>query len=222
MARRIQFAEGEYYHVYNRGTEKRKIFMDEKDYERFIRLLYGANSHTSIHLSNYQGSTLLEIPRGEPLVDIGAWCLIPNHFHLLLKERCINGLSRFLQKLLTGYTMYFNAKYNRKGVLFESSFQAQHLDTDNYLKYQYTYIHLNPISLVEANWKDKKISDLKKTREFLFLYPYSSFHDYLGTLRAEGMILNREAFPEYFRTFIDFKNMVDEWMSFSKKAPNLL
>jgi len=85
-ARSVQFAEGEYYHIYSRGVEKRKIFLDDKDYKRFVTLLYSANSDTPVHLSNYQGKALLDIPRGDPLAALGAWCLMTNHFHLLCKN----------------------------------------------------------------------------------------------------------------------------------------
>ncbi|KKQ87670.1 MAG: Transposase [Parcubacteria group bacterium GW2011_GWF2_38_8] len=212
MARNIQFAEGEYYHIYNRGVEKRRVFMDEKDHERFVRLLYSANSTESVHLSNYQGSALLEIPRGESLVDVGAWCLMPNHFHILLKEKRKGGLSKYLQKLLTGYTMYFNTKYHRKGILFEGPFNAKHLDNDNYLKYQYAYIHLNPLGIIDNGWKKKEIFDFSAAKNFLFYYSYSSFQDYRGIQRDMGVILNSKAFPEYFETFTDFESMIEEWI----------
>lgn len=114
--RNFQFSEGEYYHIYNRGVEKRKIFMNDADHKRFIRLLYVANGTNPAHLSNYQGFnyqglTLLEIKKGDSIVAIGAWVLMPNHFHLLLKEIKPGGISEFMQKLLTAYTMYFNTKY---------------------------------------------------------------------------------------------------------------
>ncbi len=214
--RNIIFSEGEYYHIYSRGIEKRLIFLDKQDYKRFIYLLYTANSAEPVHLSNYQGISLIKIPRGETLVDIGAWCLMPNHFHLLLREKVEGGISTFLKKLLTGYSMYFNIKSQRRGKLFEGKFQARHLDYDQYLKYQFTYIHLNPISLVDEGWKKKKIQNKIKAKEFLNRYTYSSYLDYCGIDRPESMILNREEFPEYFETDIDFKEMVDEWINFNE------
>ena len=104
--------------------------MDEADHERFVRLLYSANSDTSIYLSDHQSDGLAKIPRGKQLVAIGGWCLMPNHFHILIKEVTENGISIFMQKLLTGYSIYFNKKYYRKGILFESKFKAKHLDTN--------------------------------------------------------------------------------------------
>ncbi len=212
--RNIIFSEGEFYHIYSRGIEKRKIFLSDKDYKRFVYLLYTANSTEPVHLSNYQGISLIDIPKGEPIVDIIAWCTMPNHFHLILKERTENGISIFMKKLLTGYSMYFNVKEERKGKLFEGKFQAKHLDYDQYLKYEFTYVHLNPISLVDSGWKQKDIEDERKCKDFLDHYKYSSYLDYSGVDRPEGKILNREAFPEYFETATDFKEMVEEWIDF--------
>ncbi len=214
MGRNIIFAENEYYHVYNRGVEKRQIFFDAGDHKRFIFLLLLANSDTPVHLSNYKGISLLEIPKGDPIVEIGAWCLMPNHFHILLKEIKKDGISLFMKKLLTGYSMYFNTKKHRKGVLFDGTFKAKHLDSDNYLKYQYAYIHLNPLGIIDSGWKEKKIKNIQKAKEFLFSYSYSSFQDYLGIKRDENNILSIKSFPEYFETLIDFEEMINEWINF--------
>lgn len=220
MGRNLVFAENEYYHIYNRGVEKRKIFLDEGGYKRFVFLLLTANSSTPVHLSNYKGLSLLEIPRGEPLVSVGAWCLMPNHFHLLVKEIKKDGISLFMKKLLTGYSMYFNTKYHRKGPLFEGTFSAKHLDTDNYLKYQYAYIHLNPVGIIDSGWKEKKIKNLQKVGDFLNSYKYSSLLDYLENERDEKIILVKKDFPEYFESLIDFKEMINEWMDFENIKDN--
>ncbi len=226
--RTLEFSLSEYYHIYNRGVEKRTIFMDGADHERFVSLLYSANSDTSIYLSDYQGKALSEIPRGKQLVAIGAWCLMPNHFHILIKEVSENGISTFMQKLLSGYSTYFNKKHYRKGTLFESKFQAKHLDNDQYLKYQYTYIHLNPIGIIDNGWKKKEITDKEKAKKFLKEYKYSSYKDYMGEEREENAILNKEEFPEYFSTSNDFEAMIEEWINFDdgkieleKKEPDI-
>ena len=225
MTRNFVFSEDEFYHIYNRGVDKRLVFLEKSDYKRFIALLYAANSDTPVRLRfnghKAQGETLpplSEIQRGDTLVDIGAWCLMPNHFHILIKEKQKDGISLFMQKLLTGYSMYFNKKYERKGTLFDRPFKAKHLDTDNYLKYQYTYIHLNPIGIIESGWKEKKIKNKVEAKKFLLDYPYSSLQDYLGVKREENVIIEPKAFPEYFETLTDFKDMIDEWINFD---PNL-
>lgn len=215
MSRNLIFSFNEYYHIYNRGVERRIIFLDDSDKERFVRLLYSANSSKPVHLSNIKDISLKDIDRGDQIVSIGAWCLMSNHFHLLIKEIQEDGISKFMQKLLTGYTMYFNKKYNRKGVLFEGVFSSKHLDTDNYLKYQYAYIHLNPISFIDKGWKNKNILDKIKAKKFLKEYRYSSFIDYsMDSQREECLILDKKVFPGYFSTFIDFNEMIDEWVSF--------
>jgi putative transposase len=141
---------------------------------------------------------------------------MPNHFHLLIKENKENGIAIFMQKLLTSYSMYFNFKYHRKGSLFEGPFKAKHLDYDQCLKYQFTYIHLNPIGIIESGWKEKNISNKKKGKLFLNNYKYSSYLDYCGPERPEGNILNKGAFPEYFETDVDFQEMITEWMNFKE------
>lgn len=223
MQRRFDFSIGEFYHIYNRGNDKKKIFNEDKDYLRFMVLLYTCNNIGSIQLSNYRGLSkshnllkMFNVKREETLVDIGSYCLMPNHVHLLLKEKIEGGISLFLQKLFTAYSMYFNKKYGRTGKLFEGVYKAEHADNDNYLKYLYTYINLNPISLVEKDWKNKIVKDQIKAKDFLRRYEYSSYLDYVGVKREEGSILNNEVFPEYFGVESDFDSMIDEWLSASR------
>jgi len=220
MARNLNISIGEFYHIYNRGNDKREIFLCETDYVRFQVLLYLCNDIKGIHIGDYKNSSisikeLLNLPREETLVDIGAYCLMPNHFHLLVKEKIEGGTSLFMQKLSTAYTMYYNKKYNKTGSLFGGRFKAKHLDSDQYLKYQYSYIHLNPVSIIDDGWKNKKIIDTKKAKNFLMSYEYSSYKDYLGKDRKEGAVLNRGPFPEYFSNSTKFFEMIDEWLSFS-------
>lgn len=225
MLRTFDFSLGSYYHIYNRGVDKRIIFLDKQDHERFVKLLYICNSKNRFDFDNTfskdQRRDLKEIDRGQQLVAIGAWCLMPNHFHLLLKENLEDrppsggsGISLFMKKLLTAYSMYFNNKYFRRGALFEGNFKAKHLDYDQYLKYQYTYIHLNPIGIIDKGWKKKEIADKIKAKKFLSEYKYSSYKDCVGEEREEDVILDKNTFPEYFSTRIDFEDMIDEWINF--------
>lgn len=212
------FAPNEFYHIYNRGTEKRKIFLNKTDYERFLSLLYLCNSTEVVHLSNYQGSTLMErlkIERAEsPLVDICGYCLMPNHFHLLIKERMSNGISQFLHKLTTAYTMYFNKRNERTGALFQGRFKATHAKEDRYLKYLISYIHLNPIKIIDPDWKEQGIRDAKRAENFLKQYAYSSYLDYCKENRFEKKIINYEALPEYFNSVNNFKTTTQFWLEF--------
>ena len=221
MSRNIEISIGEFYHLYNRGVEKRKIFLDENDHLRFLALLYLCNASDLFHLSDFlqQGLTfqeLFDLPRKKSLVDISAYCLMPNHFHLLVREKGGSGASLFMQKLSTAYTMYFNKKNARQGSLFEGTFKAKHLDTDKYLKYQLAYIHLNPIAIIEHGWKEKYIADKDRAQEFLKVYPHSSYFDYLGKPRKQSVILNKKAYPLYFDSTSSFESMISEWVNFEE------
>lgn len=220
MERKIVFSVGEYYHIYNRGTEKRDIFLDKADYLRFIVLLYISNNIDVVHISNLinQGESLMKIlstDKKDSLVDIGAYCLMPNHFHLLIKEKTENGISKFMGKLATGYSMYFNKRYDRTGALFQGVFKSVHADNDEYLKYLFAYIHLNPIKLIDPEWKENGIKDKNAASSFLKGYSYSSYLDYSeGDNRLEKKIINKKAFPEYFSDRKDFEYFISDWLSY--------
>lgn len=219
------FALGEFYHLYNRGTDKRKVFLCEGDYSRFLSLLYLCNSNGAIRLDNLgrneQGETLLKnaIARGrdQTLVDIGVYCLMPNHFHLIVRERDPVGISKFMQKLLTAYTMYFNKRNERVGALFQGVFKSSHIDKDQYLKYLISYAHLNPVKLIEKDWKETGISDRKRAEEFLETYRYSSYIDYIGIERTEQAIIEKRSFPQYFDTPISFRENITEWLDYNSE-----
>lgn len=216
MTRTFSFAPGEFYHIYNRGTEKRNVFTSRSDRDRFLALLYLANQDNPTDLK-LQGRTLSEIvePRtGNPLVEIVAYCLMPNHFHLLVREAEEGGVSKFMQKITTGYTMYFNKKYERNGSLFQGKFKATHVADDRYMRYLISYIHLNPVKLVEPKWKKTGITNREHAERYLETYTPSSYPDHLGEERLEGMILAREALPEYFSSDTDFKTLVTEWLTY--------
>ena len=227
MQRKFDFSIGEFYHVYNRGNDKRTIFATTTDYDRFMFLLFVANSKNPVRVDGLirkcraQGLTLRsvmkEIKRDKTLVNIGAYCLMPNHFHILIHEKEEGGISLFMQKLATGYSMYFNKKYERTGSLFEGTFKAEHADKDNYLKYLFSYIHLNPVKLIEPKWKEAGITDRARVKKYLEDYKYSSYIDYLGEEREEKLILNQDAFPGYFEKFKDFEDFIDEWIDYNKQ-----
>ena len=219
MNRSFDFSIGEYYHLYNRGTDKRIIFTNRNDHNRFVLLLHLCNGIERVDVSNKlrEGQTfteLINIEFSDRLVDIVAYCLMPNHFHLLVREKQEDGISLFMKKLLTAYSMYFNNKNNRTGALFEGRFKAKHANTDEYLKYLFAYIHLNPIKIIDSKWKEKGIQNLKTAQNFLNNYEHSSYLDWMGNDRHESKILNRDASPEYFSTVKDFNDFVNEWLTF--------
>jgi len=219
MSRNFKFATGEHYHIYNRGTDKRKIFSSRKDYERFIALLYLANDKGMMHISNYQGSTLIEMldtPQDSSLVNIEAYCLMPNHFHLLLHEKIDDGISIFMHKLSTAYTMYFNRKYDRTGSLFQGRFKAKHANDDNYLKYLIAYIHLNPIKLMQTDWKTAGIKNTGAASDFIKQFRFSSYGEYFGIKRPENKIVEKNNLPEYFEHKLSFDQFIKDWLNFKE------
>jgi len=178
MGTRTSFAPGEWHHCYNRGVDKRKVFQSTRDYDRFVALLFLSNATERVHLSDYRGRSVedllqMQIYRGKQLVEIGAWCLMPNHIHLLLREVEENGIALFMQKIFTGYTMYFNKKNERTGALFAGTFKSIHVNEDLYLKHVVAYIHMNPVELHHPDWKDGLVSAQEASR-VLDKYAYSS------------------------------------------------
>jgi putative transposase len=214
MANRNPFTIDEWYHCYNRGVDKRNTFEDARDYERFLLGLFIGNSDVPTHISNLKRSQLREVldddslERGNQLVEVGAYCLMPNHFHLLIREITENGIAKFMQKLCTGYTMYFNTKHERTGALFAGTFKSKHVPDDQYLKHLVSYIHLNPAKLFDPEWKDGR-GDLKSIKKNLKLYRYSSLADFLGETRLERLIVGETLFTLY-ETIPTLTEMVED------------
>lgn len=175
--RKIPFAINEWYHCYNRGVDKRIVFQDEKDYYRFLEQLYLANNEVPLRrddIGRRNFEEVLKMPRGKPLVAIGAFCLMPNHFHIVLKEVVEGGISAFMQKLGTAYVMYFNERNDRTGNLFVKPFRSQHVGDDRYFQYLISYVHCNPVELYEPKWKSGIVQDIKSLSAKITEYPYSS------------------------------------------------
>lgn len=213
--RKMSLSPGEYYHIYNRGNSKQKIFFSKKDYDRFMALLYVANTSDSFNFYNLQKSGHIFSHKIEnQLVSIGAYCLMPNHFHILITPLSEDGLSKFMQKLSTAYSMYFNDAYKRTGGLFEGKFKSQHVSSDKQLKYNFSYIHLNPVKLIDNQWRENGIKNLKGAIEYLKSYKYSSFLDYLQDNRKEKVIITPSAFPKYFSSKLVFQKEIFEWLTY--------
>ena len=182
-----QFTEDNIYHIYNRGVEKRQIFMDKSDYFRFIHDLYEFNDADPVENINYyfnpqSDENHIEVrPRyakekkkRKLLVEILAFVAMPNHFHLLMKQVKNNGIVHFMQKIGTGYTMYFNKKNNRVGGLFQGSFKAILIKDDAHLFHLPFYIHANPIEIYKGR------PSIENHLNFLKNYRWSSYLDYVG------------------------------------------
>lgn len=164
---------GEWYHCYNRGFEKLRVFKNDRDCQRFLVALYLCNDTKHMRLRESKGwslkEVLLEQLERETLVEVGAYALMPNHVHLVLKQKIDGGIASYMQKVFTSYTMYFNKKYERTGALFAGTFKSKHISDDRYLKRVIPYVLLNP----------DKSSDVQ----------YSNLPDFLGKRRVENKIV---------------------------------
>ncbi len=211
MYRKTPFAENEYYHIYSRGVEKRKIFLNTKDYNRFVALLYIMNQNSSFRMDNFLRDNknnlhnIFKEKREKPLVSILGYCLMPNHFHIILYEHSEGGITKFMGKLLTAYSMYFNTKYERSGPLFTHPFRSEHISNEPQYLYIFSYVHLNPISLIDENWKENGVKNKREAKKFLESYEYSSYLDFLGKNRQEVNIIDFSLIPEYTKNMeMDF------------------
>lgn len=226
--RRFRFAINQFYHVFNRGVEKRKVFVDSGDHARFVHGLYEFNdknaalnfyrtlnvrSRTSHIEVPYIGTRNIAVKARDKLVDIIAWCLMPNHFHLLLRQAQENGVSLFMQKVGTGFTNFFNLKYERSGVLFQGKYKAVPINTDVQLKHVIRYNHLNPVDLIEPGWKEHGIEDWKKVNQFLENeYRWSSYWDYLGKKNFPS-VLNMDLIRDLHGNLDGHRAFVQDWMA---------
>jgi len=182
---------GEYYHVYNRGAHKAPIFNERGDYRRFISLLYLANNKKPLVLK-LSKPDIFSTERSHQLVDISAYCLMPNHFHLALLEKEPLGIEKFIRKLCTAYVMFYNKKYTHSGTIFQGKYKSKHVDKDEYLNYLLEYIHLNPFGIEEPDISKSARRDFcKDAIEVAKKYEFSSLKDYLCEERPQKTIITK-------------------------------
>lgn len=204
--RNIQISVDEYYHVYNRGAHKRIIFHDTADYIRFIFLILFLQSplvfdQVSRHVHCFVKHRVFDIfeedigdvVRGR-YVELLSFCLMPNHFHIILREVQENGAARYMQRVLNGYTKYYNAKYGVSGHLFQGPYKAGHIEDNEQFLYLSAYIHRNPRELPQ--WKN----DEQK-------YEWSSYQDYTIKNRW-GKLLSTDPILEQFNTIGEYETFV--------------
>lgn len=206
-----------WYHCYNRGVDKRVIFEDTNDYERFLMLLRACNSVQPVHISNFEQSNrsktlydVLRVATEKPLVDIGAYNLMGTHYHLLLREREANGITSCMRKIGTAYTMYFNIRRERTGALFEGAFKAKRISTDQYFDRVLSYIHANHAEIVEPNWKVGVIKNEERLKKHLVQYRFSSLPDYSKESRPESVIINKQAVFETTEKVSSLGEIIEE------------
>ena len=220
--RKTKFKVGKIYHVFNRGVEKREIFLSDGDRWRFLQGLYLFNNEMGslnllYRLEQEKGRMHFGILRDymkkegverKPLVRIMADCLKSNHFHLLVEEIQEDGISKFMQKLGVGYTKYFNTKYERVGPLFQGAFKAVEVKSDDQLAYLISYINvINPGQELEPSLKSSA-QDPDEILRFVENYPWSTHQEYLG--KRESIIVDKGIAGKLFATPSKYKNFVTD------------
>jgi len=219
--------ESIFYHTYNRGVEKRKIFLEDSDYWRCVHDLYEFNDkNLIINLKRrFEGNRIsinepvIKKPR-ERLLDILVWCLMPNHYHLFSAPVVENGLSRFHQKFGIGFSNYFNIKYKRSGVLFQGKYKKVRVADDTQMAQLVCYIHSNPLDLWKPGWKEKGLtgSEIQNALKFLEKeYRWSSHLDYLGIKNLPSLIGNNEFLINFFGGPEGYQKFFIDWLKYYEK-----
>ena len=238
MSNRAQLVNGEWYHLILRSVGDTTIFVDEEDRYRGIFSIYEFNNSNAVNIWVRRQqrkaekaielllgptSQSLELPQDkrDKLLEIGAFCFMPNHIHLLARQIQDNGISRFMQKAGTGYAAYFNKKYHRKGHLF-NRFKAVYIKDDIQLKNVFVYIHANPLSLIEPGWKENGIVNQKKAIEFLETqYRWSSFFDYLYK-KNFPTVTTRDFMLEIMSGNLGCRDSVRDWIKYKNGVDFIL
>jgi putative transposase len=211
-----EFANDEYYHIYNRGVDKREVFLDVKDYVRFLKSMrefnridpIGSLYEKSFRDKNGCNPTGSKSPIGllEPakIVDIVCYCLNPNHYHFILKQNVDKGIEKFMHKLGMGYTNYFNKKYSRFGSLFQDPFKSIHISTNEYLLYLSAYVNMN----YEIHGYGKMKS-----------WPYSCLPDYLG--QRNGTLCDKSPILDQFESGEEYKKFAKDNAMYLKEKKEM-
>lgn len=214
--REIDFVNNEFYHVYNRGTDKREIFLKDHDFERFLQSLHLFNdalftTPRSLHqkVKALSMADVYDFER-DHYVDVISYCLIPNHYHLLVRQRKQGGISKLMHKLDMGYSHYLNNRLDRSGTLYEGAFKAIHVDHEAYLEYLPVYIHLNVLDLGGFDWREGSVKDWKTALDFLSRYRWSSHCAYMGKKQYLPLI-KADTIQELYRDTDDYVSHLKSW-----------
>jgi putative transposase len=206
--RKEKITSGEYYHIYNRGINKQTIFHDRADYARFLFLILYFQSTIIFRnifrfINDYlkwskffiDNKEINEVIKFRSVVVI-AFCIMPNHFHIIIKQLNDGGIASYMHRVLGGYSRYYNKKYGTSGHVFQSAYRAVHIENNAQLLYLTAYIHRNPRVLSEWYKKEEQ-------------YEWSSYQDYIGISRHRGLldlsiILEQFDSKEKYHQFVEF------------------
>ncbi len=205
-SRIFPFVNDHYYHVYNRGVEKRSIFENNWDYHRLIKTIqYYQHKGPKPKLSTFLKNPVFKPDLNNRLVEVMCYALMPNHFHFLIKQKNNGGVTEFISKLSNSYTKFYNKKHNRVGPLFQGEFKAVLVENDEQLLHLSRYIHLNPLSsLLVKNLED---------------YPWSSYSDYLH--EKQGGFCSIKEILGFFKSPEDYQQFVMDQADYAQKLESI-
>ena len=210
--RKIPIVAGEIYHVFNRSVAKQPIFISRKDYQRAMAVIdFYRHQDLPMRFSYYnrlaipQKQKLIKIiAETSSIVEILAFCLMPNHVHFLLKSLTDNGIIQFMSNFQNSYAKYFNTRHERTGTLFQPMFKAVRIESEEQLIHVNRYIHLNPVTAY-----------ILKTIETLETYPWSSYPEYLGETGFTskdlvlGLFKNISAYQKFTADQVDYQRRLN-------------
>ncbi len=183
-----QYAENQFYHIYNRGVNKEAIYIDDEDYRVFLNLLKRLLGHEV--QKNIFGR---EYPNYFNEIELNTFCLMPNHFHILIYQHTESAVIKFMQSLAVSYSMYFNKKYDRVGPVFQSQYKASMITNNSYLYHISRYIHLNPTNFRE--WKYSSLPYYVSGRNATWIKP----------LRIMQLFRGIEEYNEFLDDYFGYK-----------------
>jgi len=216
--RKVPLINNYYYHIFNRGVNKQPIFSNKRDYNRMLNIIryyqYGyrhSKFSTFMKLNiNFRNEIWNSIEKSQKFIDIVAFCLMPNHFHLLVMQNIDGGISKFLAEIQNSYTKYYNLRYNRTGHLFQGQFKSVLIQSDDQLQHVSRYIHLNPYS-----------SGLVKSLKDLDKYEWSSLLEYSNNkntiLSTRKHLIN----PNTFKKCNDYLIFVHNNADYQKRLEDI-
>lgn len=204
--RQIAFVNHNFYHIFNRGVEKRFIFLSNDDYERFFQTIYYYQfSGPKPRFSTHRRFRFKDFYKNPKIVEVICYCFMPNHFHLLIRQVKDGGIVEFMSKILNSYTKYFNTRHKRIGSLFQGQFKAVAIDSDEQLLHVSRYIHLNPF-----------VAELTKN---LDNFSYSSYQEFIEPIN--NGICVKEPILDFFSTPLNYKKFTNDQEDYALKLKNI-
>jgi len=228
--REIEFSPGEYYHIYNHGIDEKEVFPSGEYFKRALVSLVAFNDQKDsvANLSRFVEEPSKLVDEYTPdsrdrIVDIIAFTFLPTHYHLFIRERAQDGISRFMHRFSKGYSRFYNLKHDRSGPLWQGSFKVKHIDTEQYFNHIISYIHLNILDLSMPHWREGEVGNWQKASTDLSSYLWASYQYYrngTSVLPYASLILTKpEWFSDYYPQKEDFEKTLRNWSSrFSQDA----